>query len=179
MEKEINLFSNMKEVIWKDIKDFKNYQISAEGEVRRLRREKWVRCKIAVIWRGYLQVALQRDKKKQVVRRVHRLVAEAFIPNPNNLPSVLHLDDNPSNNNVDNLRWGTHKDNMNDRDSKNRQARLKGENNGRAKLTEETVLAIRAAHISKWGDIGRLARQYNVNQSRVNSIRNRKSWKHI
>jgi len=169
----------MEECIWKDIEDFEDYQVSTLGEVRRLRKGKWVECKIATIWRGYLQVALQEGRKKQVVRRVHRLVAEAFIPNPNNLPIVLHLDDNPSNNNVDNLRWGTHMDNINDRDSKNRQARLKGEDNGSAKLTEKSVLAIRAANLSKRGDVTRLAIQYNVSQSRISLIRNRKSWKHI
>lgn len=43
---------------------------------------------------------------------VHRLVAQAFIPNPERHPFVLHGDDNPQNNNVENLRWGTHSDNM-------------------------------------------------------------------
>ena len=45
---------------------------------------------------------------------VHRLVAEAFIPNPEDLPFVLHWDDNPRNNCVENLRWGTHSENMHD-----------------------------------------------------------------
>lgn len=45
---------------------------------------------------------------------VHRLVAQAFIPNPDNLPFVLHWDDVPGDNRVDNLRWGTNSDNTND-----------------------------------------------------------------
>jgi hypothetical protein len=47
-------------------------------------------------------------------RLVHRVVAQAFIRNPDNLPVVRHLDDNPANNCVDNLAWGTQKDNMRD-----------------------------------------------------------------
>lgn len=45
------------------------------------------------------------------IKRVHRLVAQTFIPNPDNLPIVLHLDNDPSNNNLDNLKWGTKKEN--------------------------------------------------------------------
>lgn len=44
---------------------------------------------------------------------VHRLVAEAYIPNPNNLPQVDHIDNNPYNNNVENLRWVSAKENVN------------------------------------------------------------------
>jgi len=51
---------------------------------------------------------------------VHRLVAEAFIPNPENLPCVCHRDDNPLNNHVDNLFWGTQADNIRDMDIKKR-----------------------------------------------------------
>lgn len=52
--------------------------------------------------------------------KIHRLVAEAYIPNPNNLPVVMHLDDNPLNNKVSNLKWGTQKDNVRDAISKGR-----------------------------------------------------------
>lgn len=46
-------------------------------------------------------------------RSIHRLVAEAFIPNPNNYPCINHKDENPSNNNIDNLEWCTYKYNAN------------------------------------------------------------------
>ena len=69
---------------------------------------------------GYKRVQLRYPIKDLAV---HRLVAKAFIPNPLNLPFVLHNDDNPSNCCVDNLRWGTHQDNMDDKVKRNRQSK--------------------------------------------------------
>lgn len=60
---------------------------------------------------GYPQVSLRVGSKK-ITRRVHRLVAEAFIPNPDNLPLVRHWDDVKTNNHVENLLWGTQSDNV-------------------------------------------------------------------
>ena len=62
---------------------------------------------------GHLVVGLLK-RGRQSTRLIHRLVAEAFIPNPDNLPLVLHWDDDPQNNHVSNLRWGTHSDNLRD-----------------------------------------------------------------
>lgn len=61
---------------------------------------------------GYLGVALLSDGVHKLLK-VHRLVAQAFIPNPFNKPQVDHIDGNPKNNNVCNLRWATAKENVN------------------------------------------------------------------
>ena len=66
------------------------------------------------IW-GYLQVNLSETRKTVLV---HRLVAEAFIPNPLGLRDVDHIDGNKSNNRVENLRWVTHKENLNNPNTK-------------------------------------------------------------
>ena len=58
-----------------------------------------------------MQVKLWKNNKEKTMY-VSRLVAEAFIPNPDNLPMVLHFDDNAENNKVENLTWGTHVENM-------------------------------------------------------------------
>lgn len=60
---------------------------------------------------GYLQITVGKTGNRSQYR-VHRMVAEAFIPNPNNLPEVNHKDYNRTNNNVDNLEWCTHIDNI-------------------------------------------------------------------
>jgi len=60
---------------------------------------------------GHQYVFLYKDNK-MVNQYVHRLVALSFIPNPNNYPNVCHKDNDPSNNSIDNLYWGTQKHNM-------------------------------------------------------------------
>ena len=74
--------------------------------------------------RGYPIVNLYIDgTMKQFF--VSRLVAQAFIPNPDNLPQVCHNDDNPENNHVENLYWGTNKDNQDDSHRKGRHSKPK------------------------------------------------------
>lgn len=105
--------------IWKDVKGYEGmYQVSNLGRVRSLDRvytyqsnsgKSYTRFfKGQMLTQGhvskYLQVALC-DRKHTRTPFVHRLVAEAFIPNPDNLPQVNHKDENPENNNVDNLEW--------------------------------------------------------------------------
>jgi hypothetical protein len=62
--------------------------------------------------KGYLRLGLCKNGKIKYYS-IHRLVAEAFIPNPNNYPCVNHKDENVQNNNVENLEWCTHKQNNN------------------------------------------------------------------
>lgn len=102
--------------IWKDINGYDGlYQVSNLGRVKSLnynhtRKEK-IRKLHVVAW-GYLQVTLCKNGECKNPL-VHQLVAEAFLPNPKNLPEVNHKDENKSNNCVDNLEWVTHKENIN------------------------------------------------------------------
>ena len=92
--------------VWKDIKGYEGlYQVSNLGNVKSLKTNKNLYYSKS---RNYLRVGLN----KNGVRRgfsIHRLVAQAFIPNPKNKPCVNHKDCNPKNNCVDNLEWCTHK----------------------------------------------------------------------
>lgn len=112
---------NIKEA-WKDIEGFEGcYQVSNLGRVKSLSRivrsgngYKTTKELIKIPYKklGYLRTALRKNRKSNDCA-VHRLVAIAFIPNPNNLPEVNHKDENPSNNCVENLEWCTSKYNSN------------------------------------------------------------------
>lgn len=87
------------------------YEINERGEIRNVKSKKPVKGYIEK--NGYVRVRFENKCLGKVVRTtVHRLVAEAFLPNPNNLPEVNHKDSNRQNNNVENLEWVTHSDNM-------------------------------------------------------------------
>lgn len=93
---------------WRVISEFPNYEVSNYGRVRN--------------WKGYIK-SLKHDRygyptvdlynnSKRTEKLVHRLVANAFIPNPENKPTVNHIDGDKMNNKIDNLEWNTHKENM-------------------------------------------------------------------
>lgn len=92
--------------IWTDIEGFENYQVSTWGRVR---SSKCI-LKPYENQKGYLKVGLRKDGKCHK-KRVSRLVAQAFIPNPDELPQVDHIDGNKQNNSVTNLRWVDNKTN--------------------------------------------------------------------
>lgn len=100
----------MKEM-WKSIKNYEGYyEISNLGQVRSIKRN--LILKSAVDTHGYLHVVLYKNNTKKDVR-IHRLVAETFIENQNNLAQVNHIDGNKLNNRVDNLEWCTNLENHN------------------------------------------------------------------
>lgn len=110
----------MKE-IWKPIKGYEGiYEISNFGKVKSIRyfnhvnnkiysREKML--KLSLNEKGYFRVGLYKSGK-EIKFKVHRLVAENFIPNPNKYNEVNHIDGNKQNNCVDNLEWCTHSHNI-------------------------------------------------------------------
>lgn len=117
---------------WKDIKGYEGlYQVSNLGNIKSLLR--YVKCRGGVravpeiylrkreVGGGYIQVSLSKDCKVTQLL-LHRLVADAFVPNPNHLPCVNHKDENPSNNCSDNLEWCTHKYNSNYGNCKSKQS---------------------------------------------------------
>lgn len=104
------------EEIWKDIRGYEGtYQISNCGRVKSLcrrRRKEDKILKALLNSRDYLQVNLYKNGK-MFRYLIHRLVAEAFIPNPNKLPCINHKDENKQNNYVNNLEWCTYQYNNN------------------------------------------------------------------
>ena len=101
---------------WKDIEGYEGlYQVSNLGNVRALKfyhsRNNIHLLKPTVNKYGYCVVGLHKDKKVKQYR-VHRLVAIAFLPNPDNLPYVNHIDCDKTNNSLTNLEWCTQSENV-------------------------------------------------------------------
>lgn len=93
----------------KQIEGYKYYFITENGEVFNSRRNRNM-CS----WKdnvGYMQVRLYKDGKKKYVR-IHRLVAQAYVPNPHNKPFVNHIDGNKTNNHYTNLEWVDNRENV-------------------------------------------------------------------
>lgn len=99
--------------MWKKIAEYEDYKIHRDGRVKRLvskysRKERILKHSIAS--NGYVQISLCKDGKAKVFR-LHRLLAETFISNPENKPQVNHKDGNKKNYSLSNLEWMTASEN--------------------------------------------------------------------
>ena len=99
----------MKQELWKTIKNFERYEVSNFGNVRNKTTGRVLKPFVNNC--GYLYVYLF-NKEGRKKFRLHRIVAEAFIPNPENLETVDHVDSDKTNNNAENLQWMTLADNV-------------------------------------------------------------------
>lgn len=97
--------------IWKEIQGYEIlYEVSNKGRVRNKKTNRILKCSLGTT--GYPQVHLRKNSKPSTYL-VHRLVAQAFLFNGNNLPEVNHIDEDKTNNDVTNLEWCTSKQNAN------------------------------------------------------------------
>ncbi len=171
--------------IWRWVKGYENlYQVSNKARVKSFHKGKIKILKQGFAKNGYPTVNLYKEDKdnkesKGTTYLVHRLVAEAFIPNPENKPIVDHIDGDRSNACVENLRWLTQKENI--------QAAIQkgthkiGTESPLAKLTEEDVKYIREnyeAYDRVYG-IRALARKFNVSISTVADIIHYRNYKDV
>ena len=151
------------------------YKIDENGNVFSVRNNKFL--KRMTFPSGYEYVHLCNGKGKTKLFRVHRLVAEAFIPNPDNSPEVNHKDGNKQNNSVDKLEWCTNLENI-QHSVKTGLRNAKGENNPSAKLTAKDVENIRKEYVPNSKEFGTvaLARKYGVSNVMIGKIIRYECW---
>lgn len=170
----------MKEV-WKNIDDY--HQVSNLGRIKSLKRE-WINglgivryseekiLKQRVHLTGYMYITLCGK-----VCKMHRLIAEAFIPNPLGLPQVNHIDGIKTNNVVYNLEWCDNSHNQKHAIRLGLKNGMKGEAHPKHKLTEEEVYEIRNLKHKIYQT--EVAKKYNIAVITVSRIQNNKNWTHI
>lgn len=132
------------------------------------------RAKRVSLLKGYPAVTLFRNGNRKLIK-VHRLVAEAFIPNDMNLPMINHIDSNKTNNSVNNLEWCDASHNARHKAAAGRCNSPVGERSGTCKLTEEQVIEIRNSKHTN----SSLARQYGISTSQIQRIKTKTRWSHL
>lgn len=168
---------------WRSVAGYEGlYEVSNYGRVKSLVRNAWNACKGVRI----LCCATDRDGYKNVtlclngiprLKRVARLVATAFIDNPDGLPVVNHLNSVRSDNRPSNLEWTTVQNN-NIHGWKAGRKPLVGEQTGAALLRDDEVIAMRLLSENGWGSTA-LAMFFLCSTTTVRNIVRRLSWKHV
>ncbi len=181
MLEQIETLRNIRvEEEWRDILGYEGiYSVSNTGLVRRV-KGKWSSGRILKQhdMKGYRHVSLcKQGKCKGYI--VHRLVAQTFIPNPNNHPMVNHRNGDKKCNLVYNLEWCTHQQNV-DHSIYVLGFSNAGSSHPRAKLSDLDVLSIRQAEKrNTYGYTKKLALKYGVSASLIRDIWRRRAWPHI
>lgn len=174
--------------LWKPIPGYENlYEVSSLGRIRSFdKRVDSGKChrffpnrflRFGKDKKGYYRCALS-NKGMSKTYKVHRLVAQAFIPNPNNLPQVNHIDGDKTNNCVDNLEWCTQSQNMKHAFD-NGLNRNNGENNPAAKLSYDDIEYIKSPYIARDENFSTvaLAQKFKVHRKTISRIVCGKYWK--
>ena len=176
MEKEVYIMEE-----WKIITGFEDYEISSFGRVKSHKNGKTKILKERFNRDGYVQYSLSDKNHVAQSKRASRLVAEAFIRNPENKPTVNHKDGNKRNNRVDNLEWATKKEQMKHAYKFGLKQPVSGTLHGSSVLSESDVVEIRKVykpHDKSFGMFA-LAKKYNVSPATIDRCVRKISYKNI
>lgn len=182
--------SDIEEEVWRDVAGFEDrYEVSNRGRVRSKAYTKWGKNKGGAfsyvttpgilkqnLNDGYPKVTLERLGERKTVK-VHKLVALAFISNPDNLPVVNHKDSDRTNNNVSNLEWCTQQYNVQHSYDTGSNSNA-GDLHPSAVLSAEIVKAMRSLH-AEGKSIRELVQIYGFKYHTINKAIRRRSWSHV
>jgi hypothetical protein len=151
------------------------YMVSRQGKVYSTLFGKLKELKTSLDISGKYERVTLRSNKAYLV---HRLVALTYIPNPDNLPQVNHIDGDMKNNNVENLEWVSISGNQLHAYETGLKTKPKGLLNGRQELSEEDVLEIYNKALIGYTNKS-LSTSYNVSTTQIGRIKNKCAWSHI
>lgn len=160
--------------IWK--RWLHNYEVSSDGRIRNVTNGRILKQRIRS--NGYADITVtlgSRESRKTF--KVHRIVAQVFLPNPDNLPQINHKDGNKLNNSISNLEWCDQSHNIQEafRTGLMHGHGIVGSKNSNAKLDDDKVIYIRSSNASN----KELAKQFGVSPNSISQIRLGKTWKHL
>ena len=141
--------------MWKVSDLYPNYEVSDQREVRNAKTKKLLSLKKKI--RGYVYVHLHQDGKSKVVT-VHRLIASAFIPNPNNLETVNHINYIKDDNRVENLEWMSYSENSG--------------NKNPDKIVRKQIeqLDLNGNILAEFDSISQAAKELQINRGNINQV---------
>ncbi len=159
------------------IRGYEGYQVSNHGRVKNNKTGKILK---PYLTHGYLRVSLYNDSGRKC-KLVHRLVAEAFLPNPDGKSDVNHINGCKTDANACNLEWVSASENMSHAHSNGLRPKVntKGQNNGFAKLTEAEVIQIKRLLSDGKLTQKTIGSQFNISQSTVKSIKSGRRWSYL
>ena len=164
--------------VFADIPGYEGYyQVSNLGRVKNSKTGKILK---PYLTRGYLRVSLYNDSNRKC-KLVHRVVAEAFLPNPDGKSDVNHINGCKTDASVCNLEWVSASENMFHAHSNRLRPKIntQGENNGFAKLTEAQVIEIKQLLADGKSTQKTIGSQFNISRSTVKGIKSGRRWSYL